>query len=511
MAVTTLSNPSPKRYSNKAPQIVLFTLLLTGLMTIAAPGAIASENPHSGGIHRAVEQLGDALPIWSGIPFIGILLSIALFPLFAPHFWHHHYKKVAIIWGLILAIPFLIAYKGVAAFKIGEVMLLDYVPFIILLWGLYTVSGGILLRGALVGTPILNLQMLIVGTILASWMGTTGASMLLIRPLLRANAMRKNKSHVFIFFIFLVSNIGGILTPLGDPPLFLGFLHGVPFFWTMHLAPEFLILSAIVLAIFFVFDTILYRKEVEVHKEWEAQKARSKEYPLRIEGMHNFLYLGGIVALVLISGTWKPGEFSLFHIPMAYQNLTRDIGIIILGILSLKSTHHKVREDNGFTWDAIKEVGFLFFGIFLTIIPVLMILKSGIHGHLGFLIASVTEAWHYFWMSGILSSFLDNAPTYLTFFNLALGQTGLTEAEAAQILRGTLEHPQEQNFIAFLKAVSCGAVFMGANTYIGNAPNFMVRSICEENGVKMPSFFGYMLWSVAILVPCFLVLTLIFF
>jgi len=452
--------------------------------------------------------MAEALPLWSGIPFAGILLSIALTPLLAPHFWHHHYKKVSVAWAAILAAPFIFAYKGLALFMIGEVMLLDYIPFIILLWGLYTVSGGILFRGSLVGTPKLNLTILAVGTVIASVMGTTGASMLLIRPLLKANAARKNKAHIFIFFIFLVSNIGGILTPLGDPPLFLGFLHGVPFFWTLKLLPEFLMVSGIVLGLFFIFDTVLYRKEGNHIAVAPMGKERRKS---RLQGTQNFVYLGGILVAVLISGTWKAGDFSLFGIHMSYQNLIRDFGIIAMGLLSLWTTNRKYREQNGFTWEAIKEVGWLFLGIFVTIIPVLMILRVGTHGHFGFFISKVTEPWHYFWMSGGLSSFLDNAPTYLTFFNLALGRAGISEAQAAEILRGALDHPEAARFIAFLKAVSCGAVFMGANTYIGNAPNFMVRSIAEENGVKMPSFFGYMLWSGLILIPVFLVVTLVFF
>ncbi len=450
----------------------------------------------------------ESLPLWSGIPFVGILLSIALFPLLTPHFWHDHYKKVVGMWAILLAVPLLIAYQEVAAHELAKVMVLDYVPFIVLLWGLYTVSGGIFLKGTLVGTPTVNLMILIFGTLLASWMGTTGASMLLIRPLLRANRERKHKTHIFVFFIFLVSNIGGILTPLGDPPLFLGFLHGVPFFWTMKLMPEFLVVAGLVLLIFFILDTIYYRRD---HGLPETAIKFAKKHPLRLEGFQNIIFLIGILAAVLISGLWEPGGFEIGGIGFAWQDLARDALIILMGLLSLRYTDPRVRHENDFGWNAMKEVAWLFFGIFVTIIPVLMILKAGIHGHFGFFIARITEGWHYFWMSGALSSFLDNAPTYLAFYNLALGQTGLSELEASQILSGALEHPQAQNFIAFLKAISCGAVFMGANTYIGNAPNFMVRSICSEFGVKMPSFFGYMAWSICILIPAFLVVTFIFF
>jgi len=332
--------------------------------------------------------------------------------------------------------------------------------------------------------------------------------MLLIRPLLRANRYRKHNTHIFIFFIFLVSNIGGILTPLGDPPLFLGFLHGVPFFWTMKLLPEFLVVGGLVLAIFFAIDTYTFKRD---HGTLETAIKKVGNHPLKLEGSLNILFLGGIVVAVLISGLWEPGGFKVAGIGFGWQGLTRDALIVLMGFLSLRFTDKRIHRENDFGWNAIIEVAWLFFGIFVTIIPVLMILKAGVHGHFGFLVANVTKAWHYFWISGGLSSFLDNAPTYLTFFNMSLGQTGLSEAEATQILRGTLEHPQAQNFINFLKAVSCGAVFMGANTYIGNAPNFMVRSICSEYGIKMPSFFGYMLWSICILIPAFLVVTWIFF
>ena len=459
-------------------------------------------------MEQQLELMAENLPLWSGIPFVGILLSIALFPLFAPHFWHHHFKKVAVGWGLILAIPLLFTYNKLALFKILEVLLIDYVPFIILLWGLYTVSGGIYLKGSLVGTPGVNLLILVVGTLLASWMGTTGASMLLIRPLLRANRERKHKTHVFIFFIFLVSNIGGLLTPLGDPPLFLGFLHGVPFFWTMKLLPEFLVTASIVLAIFFIMDSYYYKRD---HGLPETAIKYVEKHPLILEGYQNIIFLIGILAAVMISGLWEPGGFEVGGIALGWHDLTRDALIILMGLLSLKFTDKRIHRENDFGWNAMKEVAWLFLGIFVTIIPVLMILRAGVHGHLGFLIKAISEPWHYFWVSGSLSSFLDNAPTYLAFFNLALGQTGLSELEASQILRGTLQHPQAQNFIAFLKAVSCGAVFMGANTYIGNAPNFMVRTICSEYGIKMPSFFGYMVWSICILIPSFVVMTMVFF
>jgi Na+/H+ antiporter NhaD/arsenite permease-like protein len=366
---------------------------------------------------------------------------------------------------------------------------------------LYTVAGGILLEGAPVGTPVTNTVMLAIGTFFASFVGTTGASMLLIRPMLRMNQNRQNQIHVVIFFIFLVSNIGGALTPLGDPPLFLGFLHGVPFFWTMALLPEMLTVFAIVLSLFFAYDTVMYRRE----KNGGAKPARPGAAQIRIRGLHNLLFLASIIGGVLFSGLVKLGEFNFLGIQLAMQDEIRDLILIAMGLLSLKFTAKETRDGNGFTWGPIKEVAILFAGIFMTIIPMLAMLKAGADGALAFIIDAVREPWHYFWASGSLSSFLDNAPTYLTFLNTALGRfsPGQPELEAVQALIA-------QNAI-YLKAISCGAVFMGANTYIGNAPNFMVKSIAEENGIKMPSFFGYMIYSVLILIPSFVLVTFIFF
>ncbi len=474
---------------------------ILALITITAPNAFANEE-----VTTAIENISRTLPLWTGIPFLGILLSIALFPLFAEHFWKNHFKKIAVAWALILAVPFLLVYKGLGLFKILEVLLIDYIPFIILLWGLYTVSGGIYLRGTFTGTPIVNVAMLAIGTVLASFMGTTGAAMLMIRPLLRANKARQHKSHIFIFLIFLVANIGGILTPLGDPPLFLGFIHGVPFFWTMRLLPEFLFISALLLVLFFIMDSWYYRKE----SNGSHQATHTKKESLGIEGGQNFLFLGGILAAVLISGIWQTGHFTFFGIEIEYRNLVRDFGILTMVGLSYRLTAKKTRDANHFNWDSIKEVGYLFFGIFITIIPVLMILRAGVHGHMGFFISKVSQSWHYFWMSGTLSSFLDNAPTYLTFFNLALGQIGISQQDASLILRGLSQHADTAQFVLYLKGISMGAVFMGANTYIGNAPNFMVKTISVEHQIKMPSFFGYMVWSITILVPIFVLVTYIF-
>jgi len=446
-------------------------------------------------------NLGEVLPLWSCIPFACMLLSIALFPLAAPEFWHHHFGKISAFWSATLGIPFLITFRGDALYEILHIVLADYVPFIILLWSLYTVSGGILLRGTLRGTPIANVVMLIIGTLLASWMGTTGAAMLLIRPFLRANNYRKNRTFMVVFFIFLVANIGGSLTPLGDPPLFLGFLHGVTFFWTFKILPHMVLVVIILLVIYFMVDTYYYRKEDAVAPEEEGIKES-----LKLEGAHNFIFLAGIVGSVLMSGMVHWGEVNVFGVHRAVQDWVRDGLLIIMGILSLVTTSITLRENNEFTWFPIIEVAYLFIGIFITMIPCLLILKAGSHGALAFLINGVTEPKHYFWVTGSLSSFLDNAPTYLTFFNTALGSfySGMTEAQAVPLLMG-------ENAV-YLKAISAGAVFFGACSYIGNAPNFMVRSISEEAGTPMPSFFGYILkYALVFLIPCFAVVTIIFF
>ena len=461
---------------------------------------LAAENTHQGAGEHI--NLGEILSLYSTIPFIGILLSIALFPLFAPEFWHHHFGKVSAFWAIVIAAPLLIIYKGAALHSFLHIMIADYVPFIILLWGLFTISGGILLKGSLRGTPVVNTIMIIIGTILASWMGTTGAAMLLIRPFLRANNYRKNRAFMVVFFIFLVANIGGSLTPVGDPPLFLGFLHGVPFFWTFALLPHMVFTALILLAIYFALDTYYYKKE-GFNK---SQIDEEEKEPIRLVGSYNFIFLAGVVGSVIISGLVEWGEVNTFGIHRSIQEWARDSFIILMGILSLIFTSTKTREDNEFTWFPIQEVAYLFAGIFITMTPCLLLLLAGSKGALGFIVDTVKEPYHYFWVTGILSSFLDNAPTYLTFFTTAMGKfyTGIPESIAVSKL--IAENP------IFLMAISAGAVFFGANTYIGNAPNFMVRSIAEEAGTPMPSFFGYMLkYSIVFLVPVFILVTFIFF
>ncbi len=442
---------------------------------------------------------GAGLSVFWVIPFFGILLSIAVLPLIAPRFWHHHFGKVSLFWAFALIVPFfLIQGYQISLFEILHVGLLDYVPFIILLFALFTVSGGIRLTGALVGSPLINVTIILIGTILASWMGTTGAAMLLIRPLLRANAWRKQKVHVVVFFIFLVANIGGSLTPLGDPPLFLGFLKGVSFFWTTSVMfLPMLVASVILLIIFYGIDTYYYKKETN-----QPPISDSSE-KLGVEGSINFLWLGVIVGAVLLSGFWNPHiVYHVFYVEVLLQNLTRDILLLLVAFVSVKTTSVKVRENNEFTWFPIQEVAKLFAGIFVTIIPAIAILKAGSEGAMAPIINTLYNSsgeplniW-FFWRTGILSSFLDNAPTYLVFFNAAGGDAEVLMTSMGQTLL----------------AISAGAVFMGANTYIGNAPNFMVKSIAEESGVEMPSFFGYIFkYSLPILIPVFIIISLIFF
>ena len=544
-----------------------FLTLLTDSSLFAADVGHAGEghDDHHGG-HHGVD--GATLPLFWGLPFAGILLSIALFPLVMEHFWHHNYGKVALFWALIFTIPFYMKFGHDAVYEFLHIILLDYVPFIILLGTLFTAAGGICLKGTLRGSPGLNTFILALGASLASFMGTTGAAMLLIRPLIKANKWRTKKVHLIVFFIFLVANIGGSLTPLGDPPLFLGFLKGVDFFWTMNLFPMMLPTILILLVVFYILDSALYKKEGSPPDDGVKE-------PIKLEGKINFIFLAAIIASIIYSSSLskQPGYFdqamfdqfvsqleaavgeqdeaqkqllefneqhagkldtvsdelmalrsahqdaiaktnairakqahdSTMGLPVGgvivpYTNIVRDALLLFIGIFSLLLTSKATRAANFFTWEPILEVAKLFSAIFLTIIPVLAILKAGIHGELSNVIWAVMgpdnrpDHVMYFWLTGILSSFLDNAPTYVVFFNTAGGDAAALMSESTTLL-----------------AISAGAVFMGANTYIGNAPNFMVKSIAEENDIKMPSFFGYMVWSFGILAPIFILLTLLFF
>ena len=455
------------------------------------------------GLAMAADLDGSQLSAWWGLPFAGMLLSIALMPLLAAKVWHHHFGKITAAWAVAFLLPFAVVFGPAAAGGVVvHTLLAEYIPFMALLMALFTASGGIYVRGNLHGSPLTNLSIMALGAVLASVMGTTGASMLLIRPLLRANDNRKHVAHVVVFFIFVVSNVGGALTPLGDPPLFLGFLKGVEFFWTAkHILPETLFMLGCLLAIFFCVDSWYFKRE-GVQAADPTPDTPGPGLGLGLNGAINFLPLLAVVGLVLMSGTWKPGvSFDVFGTSVALQSLVRDGLLLGVTLLSLAITPKGVREANQFTWAPMQEVAKLFIGIFLTMIPVLAALKAGTAGSFAAVAHAVTGPdgqplpWAYFWLSGILSSFLDNAPTYLVFFNLAGGDP----AELMGPLATTLA------------AFSAGSVFMGANTYLGNAPNFMVKAIAEDRGVVMPSFFGFMLWSGAVLLPLLGVVTVIWF
>ena len=406
------------------------------------------------------------MSLWAVVPFAGLLLSIALLPLRAPHFWESHKNKglVAFLWSLPVAVYFLfhMPHELVLSMK-------DYASFLLLLTALFIVSGGIVLKGDLKATPEVNTLFLLVGAVLANFIGTTGASMLLIRPLLKTNSERRHTAHIPIFFIFLVSNIGGLLTPLGDPPLFMGFIKGVPFFWTLKLLPIWAVMVGAVGLMFYLFDSLQYRKE----ECRDLIRDRQRVVPLHLTGTINFLWVAGIIAGIFLPFPRREGL------------------MILMAVLSLLTTKRQCRIDNRFTYNPIVEVAILFAGIFVTMIPALLIL--GARGaEIG-----ITRPWQFFWTTGALSSFLDNTPTYLAFFSMAQGLGLNGEVMGIPTL--------------FLQAISAGAVFMGANSYIGNGPNFMVKVIAEEHKLKMPSFFGYMVYSFAILIPLYIVVTLIFF
>ena len=432
------------------------------------------------------------------LPFAGILLSIATGPLLFPRIWHDHYGKIALAWGVLTLIPLAVLQGTAIAFAaFVHAVLEEYLSFIVVLFALYVVAGGILVTGNLPGTPLTNAALLGFGTLIASVVGTTGAAMILIRPLLRANSARQHNVHVVVFFIFLVANIGGALTPLGDPPLFVGFLRGVEFFWTArNIWQETLLVGGIVLAMFVIIDVWFYRKDRQVGVVGEPMPLLL----IRVRGLVNVLLLAAIIGAILLSATWKPGiTWAIVGTRLEMQSLLRDAALILIALLSLKLTPDEHREANGYSWEPIREVAILFAGIFITIIPVLAMLDAGRNGAFAWLISAATadngrpNEVAYFWLTGVLSAFLDNAPTYLVFFELAGGN--------AATLMGALAPT--------LAAISMGAVFMGALTYIGNAPNFMVYAIASERGVRMPSFFGYMLWSVLALGPVFVLLTFV--
>lgn len=439
------------------------------------------------------------------IPFAGLLLSIAVMPLIKGEWWESHQPLVAGFWILLMLVPFAFVYgPHKAAETVLECTVNDYLTFIVLLFGLFCVSGNITMEGDFAGSPRINVGLLALGTLLASCIGTTGASMLMVRPVIKMNSWRKRKSHIMVFFIFMVSNMGGCLTPIGDPPLLMGFMRGVPFFWSMHLFPVLIFNMAILLFVFYHLDKWAYRKDIARGRKPDISKPGTE---FSIDGLHNIVFLVMIVAAVILSGVLPgmsafqdaAGNVRGIHIfgevTLTFPAMIEIVLILLAAWLSFKTTKSEIRRRNHFTWGAIKEVAVLFIGIFITMQPALMLLKA-VGPELG-----VTEPFQMFWTTGTLSSFLDNTPTYLVFLTTA-GTLGFTQGIATSL--GTV--PQK-----VLSAVSCGAVFMGANTYIGNAPNFMVKSISDENGVNMPSFFGYMLWSLVFLVPVFVIDTLVFF
>ncbi|HEX8907778.1 MAG TPA: sodium:proton antiporter [Anaeromyxobacteraceae bacterium] len=434
------------------------------------------------GLAAAGPTLGHLLPIWSVAPFGAILLGIAVLPLVAGRFWERNVNKALVSVALgAPVVAWIATYDRTVLLHTAH----EYVAFIVLLGSLYVIAGGIVVRGTLAGTPGLNTGLLGIGAVLASLIGTTGASMLLVRPLLRANSVRRRKAHVVVFFIFVVSNAGGLLTPLGDPPLFLGFLRGVPFLWTLRLWREWAFVNGALLVLFHFVDSAVFRREdLETPGDLDEVAVRH-QVPVHLAGAHNFLFLAGVVTVLLASGS--------LSLPPGVQ----EAGMALMAGLSWASTPRTLRAENGFSWHPIAEVAVIFVGIFATMIPALAILNArgaelGLHA-----------PWQFFWASGALSSFLDNAPTYLAFASAASGLAG-TDAGRLQEL---IAHGHGAQLLA---AVSLGSVFMGANTYIGNGPNFMVKAIAEQSGVRMPSFFGYLAWSGAVLLPTFVAVTWIF-
>jgi Na+/H+ antiporter NhaD/arsenite permease-like protein len=447
--------------------------------------------------------LGVELGLWTVLPFAGLLLAIALLPVVAPAWWDQHRNKalVAALFGVPIALYLALACGPEGRAVLGE-KVKDYVSFTVLLAALFTISSGIYVRGSLAGTPLSNTCFLGLGAVLANLIGTTGASVLLVRPLLRANERREDKAHVLVFFVFVVSNCGGLLTPLGDPPLFLGFLRGVPFAWTLSLWKVWLAANVALLVAFNVIDQLALTRE-EVRRPGSQLEQVREHDPLGLEGAHNALFLLGVIACIHAAGRgWLNGGR-----PWAFG--VCEASLVALAAAAYATTRPALREKNHASFAPIAEVALLFAGVFLAMAPALEILNAWGAGRRD--VAGVpfglSEPWHYFWATGSLSSFLDNAPTYLTFAATASGALGIP-AEGPFLGELIARGPAAERVLA---AISCGAVLMGAITYIGNGPNLMVRAIAEARGVRMPSFFGYMAWSGAVLLPLFALLTLMFF
>ena len=438
--------------------------------------------------------LGGELPAWTILPFVGLLLSIALLPLAVPHFWESNRNKglVAALFSAPVVLYLAIGFGHDGVHELLE-KLKEYASFILLLTALFVITGGITVRGSLSGTPLVNTFALGLGAVLANLIGTTGASALVIRPLLRANAPRERKVHIMVFFIFVVSNCGGLLTPLGDPPLFLGFLKGVPFGWTLSLWKEWLFVNGVLLLVFNFWDQHVLDQE-ELARPGSQLEAVMKHEPLRIEGLHNALFLAGVIATVFCAGQ------GVGHGGVPWPFGVQEGLLALLAFVAYQITHHEHREFNAFSFGPIVEVAVLFIGIFVTMAPALLLLNAHAADF------GVREPWHFYWASGALSSFLDNAPTYLAFAATAVGLHGVPVQ--GRYLAEFLG--QGEAAARLLTAIACGSVMMGANSYIGNGPNFMVKAIAEEAGVRMPSFFGYMAYSCGILIPLFVAVTFLF-
>jgi len=488
-------------------------LIAAGVLPTRAVEQVVEHTLAGGNEHHAAHE--DHHPTtpppayYSIIPFGILLLCIAILPLFhkTEHWWERNWNRfiVAASLGVITMSYYALLYgHGVVDHGTHELsepgwpaalvvfknaILVEYIPFITLLFSLYVISGGICIEGRLAGRPTLNTSIIAIGGLLASFVGTTGAAMLLIRPLLRANAKRDYVAHTVIFFIFVVCNTGGCLLPIGDPPLFLGYLRNVPFTWTLNLWPMWLFVNLALLAVYYVWDRVQYRKEDQA--ALQANSADNSDRGVRISGVMNFVWLISVIFCVALLDPNKAFPGTDWHAPLYF----REIMMMLLAGLSLALTSAEIREKNAFNYDAILEVAALFIGIFICMQAPVQILN--VYGpELGF-----DQPWKFYWGTGILSSFLDNAPTYVVFFETA---------KTLDAIGPTLAVTDGQINIDYLVAISLGAVFMGAMTYIGNGPNFMVKAIAEKNNIKMPSFFGYMAYSCAVLLPISIVMTLIF-
>ena len=464
--------------------------VLVALVALPPPAlAAAADSPPA--------LAGASLPLLWALPFAGLLLSIALVPLVNARLWHAHFGKIAAAWSAALIVPFALRFgSDLAIYHVVHAIVAEYVPFVVILFALYTIAGGICVRGSFVGTPVLNTGILALGAAMASLMGTTGASMLLIRPLLTANEARSRKTHTVVFFILLVGNVGGALSPLGDPPLFLGFLKGVDFLWPLqNLSAPTALLGIALLAIYLALDAWHYRED-RLRLATAARRPR-----VAIEGTLNLLLIVAVIGAVLMSGLWHPGiEFDVLGTRVPLEKLLRDLALAALALASLALTPREIRAHNAFHWAPIVEVAKLFAGIFITIVPVIAMLAAGRDGPLAAivdLIVSPTGVPHdlaTYWTTGALSAFLDNAPTYLVFFNLAGG-----DATALMTTSDTT-----------LKAISMAAVFFGALTYIGNAPNFMIKAVAEDRGITMPGFLAYVLQAGLVMLPLLAVIGALF-